>query len=106
MSSPFELSAFAFETITVPSANVVAVLRRGTYDRPGALPCRKAVITVDPGPVISWCDVSGVTVTSTSGHKLTAFGSVTIEGMENIKNFQTTSVSSATVGLITVTYYR
>ena len=97
--------AFAYETLTVPSADVSAVLSRGTYDRPSALPVRKALITVNPGPPISYT-LNGLTVGSNIGHKLTAYGSLTIEGFENIRNFQTTSVSSGTTGSIAITYYR
>jgi len=98
-------SAFAFETVTVPSGNVVATLRRGTYDRPSSLPCRKAMVTVNPGAPISYMVATG-TVTSAGGHQVAAFGSFIVEGLENIMNFQTTSYSSGTAGSISVTYYR
>lgn len=101
-----DLTAFAFETITVPSAGVAAVLTRSKYDPAGQhLPVKKALISVNPGPPISYL-FTGLTVGSATGHRLTAFGTVEIEGFDNIRNFQTTSMSSGTVGEISVTYFK
>lgn len=98
--------AFAFETLTVTSGNNVTNLSQNVYDRPGAMPCRKALITVNPGPVVSYLVVNTATVSSTVGHKVTAYGTIIIDGWQNIKNFQTTSVSSGTTASLSISYYR
>ena len=101
------LQAFAYETITVPSANVTASLTKSKY-RPdaGGLPVRKALVTVNPGPPVSYSMTTTITVASNTGHKMTAYGSLEVHGPDQIENFRTTSVSSATVGSIAVTYFR
>lgn len=99
-------NAFAFETITVPSAGIAGILSRSKYyPDSGGLPVRKALITVNPGPPIVYT-LNGITVGTATGHRLTAYGSLIIEGGNNIKNFQVTSMSSGTTGEISVTYYR
>lgn len=99
--------AFAYETLTVSSANVLVRLTKSIY-RPdsGGLPVRKALVTVNPGPPISYSMTTTVTVASQTGHKMTAYGSLEIHGGDNIEGFRTTSVSSGTTGSISVTYFR
>lgn len=96
---------FAFETITVTSGDNVVRLRPGTFDRPSALPVARAIITVDPGPPISYMVATG-TVTSANGHKAAAYGTITLDGDAAIRGFQTTSFSGGTPGSMFVTYYR
>jgi hypothetical protein len=101
-----DLSAFKMETITVPSANVAATLSSTLYKPFGnVLPTQKALISVNPGPPISWT-IDTTTVGSATGHKTAAYGQIEIYGYDNIKNFQTTSFSSGTTGSITATYFR
>ena len=97
--------AFSFETVTVSSANVPTSLTRSTFDRPGCLPVRQAVVTVNSGPVISYT-IDGTVVSNTVGHKVTAYGTIILNGWDNIKNFSATSVSTGTVASISVSYLR
>jgi hypothetical protein len=101
-----DYTAFASEKLTVPSGNVAASFTRIKYDPSGNhLPVRLARFTVVPGaPVVFTID--GTTVSSRTGHALTAYGSYDVDGFDNIKNFRTTSFSSGTAGAIWVTYYR
>ena len=99
-------TAYAFETVTVPSGNVAAALTRTKYDLQQGLPCKKVLITVSSAVSVSYSLISGVTVGSATGHQLNAYGVLIIEDLGAIKNFQTTSVSSGTTGLISVTYFR
>ena len=102
-----DIKYFAFETITVSSANGVSNLTSTVFTpATGGLPCNYALLTVNPGPIISYLLINTATVTSTNGHKMTVFGSFIIEGYDNIKNFQTTSVSSGTTASISVSYAR
>lgn len=98
--------AFSYETITVPSGNVSASLTDSKFfPNSGGLQVKKALITVNPGPIISYT-LNGLTVGSNTGHKMTSFQSLEIIGPNNMKNFQTTSFSSGTVASISVTYFR
>ena len=100
-------NAFAFETLTVPSANSTVTLSKIKYQPDsGGLPVRRALITVNPGPPLSYTIGGGVTASSATGHRLTAYSSLTLEGHSNIAGFQTTSMSSGTTGAISVTYFR
>lgn len=99
-------NAFAFETVTVPSGNVVATLSKIKYlPDSGGLPVRRAFVSVNPGAPISYT-LNGLTASSATGHRVATFSSFSIDGYTNIKNFQTTSMASATTGEISVTYFR
>lgn len=97
---------FAFETVTVGSGNTATALSRTVYDPPGShLMVSKAVVTVNPGPVISYV-INGATVASTVGHRVTPFGAFVVEGFDNIRSLRMTSVSSGTTASISVSYAR
>jgi hypothetical protein len=96
--------AFAFETVAVPSASGTIGLSRQKFDT-GGLPVRQALITVNAGPIVSYT-IDGTVVTPTVGHKVTAFGTVLLEGWDNIKRFSATSVSTGTAASISVSYLR
>jgi len=100
-----EYTAFAMETVTVTSANVAATLSASKYNRPGMLPARMAHVTINPGPIVSYT-IDGTTVSSQTGHQIASFGVIELSGYTSIKNFQSTSVSSATATKLTVTYFR
>jgi hypothetical protein len=97
--------AFASELLTVASAGVAVSFTRTVYEKNTGLPCRKAVLSVNPGPPVN-ITVDGTTVTTGTGHRLAAFSIYPVEGYDNILNFRTTSASSGTAGSIFVTYYR
>jgi plastocyanin len=101
-----DLTAFAFETITVASASTETTLTSTSYNPAGrGLPVKKATIYVNPGPNVRFT-LEGTTVTTGTGHAITAFMTYDVFGHENIKNFKCTSSKSATTGEITVTYFR
>ena len=101
-----EYTAFAFETLTVASANVATSLTKSKYaPSSGGLPARAAIVVVTTGPLISYV-YGGVTVGSATGHKATPFTPIPLYGNQQIRDFRTTSVSSATVAGITVTYFK
>ena len=100
-----DYSAFTSETLTVPSANGTVSLSATKYNQGRGLPTRRALVTVNPGPPISYT-LDTTTASSATGHRATSYGQIMIDGYDNIKNFQTTSMSSGTTGSITVTYYR
>ena len=64
-----------------------------------------AIVTVDPGPVISY-RIDGVSATSDIGHALTSYGKIELYGTQQISDFSITSVSSATATSVTVSYLR
>lgn len=99
-----DFTAYAFETITVASNSVAVPFTKIEYLKPG-LPVRKATFYVNPGPTIRFT-LEGTTVTTGTGHAITAFMTYDVFGHENIKNFRTTSTKSATTGEITVTYFK
>lgn len=99
-----ELTAFAFETLAVASANTATSLSRTVYDVKGQ-PARAAYVVVTTGPLISYT-YGGVTVGSATGHKATPFQLIELYGNQQIRDFQTTSVSSGTAAAVTVTYFR
>ena len=99
--------AFAFETLTVGSGNTVTTLTRSVYTpATGGPQVREALITVNPGPVVSYLILTTATVSSTVGHKMAAFSSVILQGPEAIRKFQSTSMSSGTTASISCTYFR
>lgn len=100
---PHDFTPFAFETVTVPSGNVAGVLTATLYN---TAPVKRALVTVGTGPIVSYQMGTSVTVTSQTGHHLTAYGYVYLEGHQQIRDFSFTSVSSATVATIRTTYFR
>lgn len=101
------MEPFAMESITVTSANATVGCTSTVYRPAGSyLPVKKAFITVDAGPLISFVRTSTATATSTVGHKMTSFMNFELNSYDEIKDFRTTSVSSGTTAAITVTYYR
>ena len=101
-----ELTAFAFETLTVTSGNVATSLTKSKYaPDSGGLPARAAIVVVTTGPLISYV-YGGVTVGSATGHKATPFQTIELIGNQQIRDFRTTSVSSGTVAGLTATYFR
>lgn len=99
-----DYTAFAFETLTVASANVATKLSSSVYNKAG-LPARYAMVVVTTGPLISYT-YGGVTVGSATGHKATPFQPIELTGHQQIRDFQTTSVSSGTEAGVTVSYFR
>lgn len=99
-----DYTAYAFETLAVASANAATSLSRAVYDKAG-LPARAAIVVVTTGPLISYT-YGGVTVGSATGHKATPFQAIPLTGHQQIRDFQTTSVSSGTEAGITVSYFR
>ena len=97
---------FAFETLTIGSGNVATSLSSTVYDIRGNLPAEMAYISVGTGPLISYSLTTTLTVSSQTGHQMTPFGSIKLEGHQVIKDFRSTSVSSGTTATIKVTYYR
>ena len=100
-----EYTAFAFETLTVASANVATSLTRSKYHLSGNLPARYAILTVGTGPQISYV-FGGVTVGSATGHRASVFGVIPLYGNQQIRDFRTTSVSSGTTATLYVSYFR
>lgn len=102
-----DYTAFAMEILTVPDGTATAVSLTETKYKPaaGGLPVSYARITVDPGPVIRYT-VDGTTVTTGTGHGVTAFGMVELYGYDSINKFSTISTKTATAGQITVTYFK
>ena len=99
------LTAYAFETLTITSANNVTSLSATVYDVAG-LPPRRALVTVGTGPIISYSLTSTVTVASQTGHQMTPFAFIYLEGHQQIREFRSTSVSSGTTATVKVTYFR
>ncbi len=99
--------AFGFETLTVASGDVATGLSRHKYNPAGQhLPVRQALVTVNPGPQLSYMFISTVTVGSAIGHLITPYASIMVNGFDDIRNFRLTSVSSGTIGSISVTYFK
>ena len=87
------MEAFAFETLVVPSGNVPVALSSIKYNPAGShLPVTKALITVNPGPPVSFMLSSLDVVTGSDGHKNTSFGQIDVDGYDNIKNFRASMV--------------
>lgn len=106
MKNANDFIAYAFETLTVGSGNTATALTRSIWDPAGqGLPVCRAILTVNTGPVISYT-IDGTTVTNLVGHKVSAFGTIAIDGFQNIKQFRSTSVSTGTTASLAVTYYR
>ena len=99
------LSAYTFETLTVTSANVVTSLTSAVYDKTG-LPPKRALVTVGTGPIVSYSLTSTITVASQTGHQMTPFAFIYLEGHQQIRDFRSTSVSSGTTATLKVTYFR
>jgi len=99
-----DLTAYAFETVTVASANVASSLSKEVYEIEGQLPVKAATITIGTGPRISYI-FGGVTVGSATGHIGSPFGVIPLEGHQQVRDFRTTSISSGTAGSIMVTYW-
>lgn len=95
---------YAFEAITVGSTTIG--LSQRVFDRPDALPVRKALIQVDTGGQIRYRIDAAAAVSSTGGHLLNPFDSLVVDGVQAIKQFSTIAVLSATNGLLSVTYFR
>ena len=100
-----DYTAFAFETITVASANIATNLTKSVYDSGNGLPARAAIITVGTGPLVSYV-FGGVTVGSATGHTATPFSTINLVGNQQIRDFSSTSVSSGTTAVLKVTYFR
>ena len=101
----YEYTPFAFETVTVASANVATSLSNTVYNKAG-LPARRALVTVGTGPNISYSLTTTVTVSSQTGHQMGPYSYIYLEGNQQIREFRTTSVNSATVANIKVTYFK
>lgn len=101
-----DLTPFAFETVTVASANVATSLTKVKYaPSSGGLPASAAIITIGVGPRISYI-FGGVTVGSATGHVGTPFGTIPLTGNQQIRDFRTTSVRSGTPATIMITYFK
>jgi len=101
-----ELTAFAFETLTVASANVATSLTKSKYaPSGGGLPARAATVIVNTTGLISYV-YGGVTVGSAIGHVATPFDKIELCGNQQIRDFSTTAVTSATAMEISVSYFR
>lgn len=101
-----DLTAYAFEVLTVPKGSAGGTtLTKNVYLPPGSIQPKAALITVNPGPNISF-RVDGVTATTGTGHQITAFMQQKLYGYQQIKDFTTVSVKSATAASISVSYLR
>ena len=96
---------FNFETVTVASATVAVALTSSLFLGRSGGNVKFALVTVDPGVPIRYT-LNGTTVTTGTGHALTAYGKVELYGEEMIRGFRTTSTQSGTAGSISVTYFR
>lgn len=99
------LTAFAYETLTIGSGNASTSLTKTVYQAGGVNP-KAATITIGSGPRISYMFGTTVTVSSATGHVGTPFGVIPLYGHQQIRDFRTTSVSSGTTATIMVTYWR
>jgi len=101
-----DFTAFAFELLTVSSANAATPLTKSKYSPDsGGLPARLAKVVVGTGPLISYV-YGGVTVGSATGHVATPFTEINLYGNQQIRDFRATSVSSGTTAVISVSYFR
>ena len=99
--SDYIAEAFYYETITVTSATVG--LSAIAFSRQGR-PVSRAVIQVNSGGNINF-RIDGGVATSVDGFVLRQFDNVVIRSEKEIRNFNTRSVTSATNGVIAVTYF-
>jgi len=102
----YAYTPYAFETVTISSANGVSSLTETVYNEEGQQPPSRALVTVGTGPVISYVLTSTVTVSSQTGHQMVPYAFIYLEGHDQIRNFRTTSVSSGTTATVKVTYFR
>jgi len=100
---PYDYTPYAFETVTVPSANVAGTLTATVYN---TAPVKRALVTIGTGPIVSYQMGTAVSVTSQTGHHITQYGFVYLDGVQQIRDFSFTSVSSATTATLRATYFR
>lgn len=96
------LTAYAFEVLTVPKGSAgAATLTKTVY---GHNP-KAARITINAGVPVSY-RMDGVSATTGTGHAITAFGTIILEGHQQIKDFTVVSTQSATATSISVSYLK
>lgn len=106
MHKDYEYVAFAYEVVTIASAGVNTKLTKTVYDPAGRfLPARKAYVVIDTVGPIRY-GFGGFTVGHGTGHFGTPTQVIELIGNQQIRDFVTTSDTSASTAQISVSYFR
>ena|SRR3990167_4223420 len=100
-----DLTAFAFETLAVASANGATSLTSTLFNPNNGSPAKAATVVVSTTGLIRYA-YGGVTVSSATGHVAAPFDKIELYGNQQIRDFRTTAVTSGTAMQVTVTYFR